>query len=313
MNMVPLVSVIMPAYNHETYIERAISSVASQTYSNVEIIVVDDGSTDSTAERAEIAKAKLDSQLARFELVVKKKNEGVQKTLNLGISKARGDFLLMLASDDFLESNAISALYDGYLDTPECGLLVGANYIVDENNKRCYWDRDLKNVYDPKVATYLSFSDYLQATRSYVTFNSDLFGSYNSYLQGNYMPAGFFVPIEVMRSINCYDEGDILEDLNLMLKISKKYKIRYINQYTYNYRWHSTNTAKQTEKMIRLTINTFEAEREYVLQNPTSYKLCTKSLISLRKNLLHGWLYKKLGKLVFWIYYRLIWRYIPLI
>ena len=83
----PLVSIVIPAYNHENFIEESIASSLNQTYKNIELIVVDDSSSDRTYERAVALTRKLDGQSpSRHKIVRNEKNLGVCKTLNRGLS-----------------------------------------------------------------------------------------------------------------------------------------------------------------------------------------------------------------------------------
>ena len=91
-----LVSVIMPAYNAERYIEEAITSVINQTYTNWELIVIDDGSKDNTAE---IVKQFAEKD-KRITLYLNEKNMGVAKTRNRGFDMAKGEYIALLDSDD---------------------------------------------------------------------------------------------------------------------------------------------------------------------------------------------------------------------
>jgi alpha-1,3-rhamnosyltransferase len=86
----PLVSVIIPAYNHEMYIEEALQSVINQTYKNIQFIVIDDGSTDRTAEIIEKFIKNNPDKNIQF---IRKQNEGVCKTLNRGLALATGDYI----------------------------------------------------------------------------------------------------------------------------------------------------------------------------------------------------------------------------
>ena len=93
----PLVSVIMPAYNHELYIKEALQSVINQTYKNIEFIIINDGSTDRTVE---IIEKFIKNNQDRNIQIVNKQNEGVCKTMNIGLAMATGDYIAFLASDD---------------------------------------------------------------------------------------------------------------------------------------------------------------------------------------------------------------------
>lgn len=103
----PMISVIIPAYNAEQTLERACRSVWNQTYPNVELVVVDDGSTDGTPQL-------LDSLAAGREQVqaIHQKNGGVCSARNTGLDRAKGDFLCFLDADDELTPRALESLYE---------------------------------------------------------------------------------------------------------------------------------------------------------------------------------------------------------
>lgn len=102
----PLVSVIIPTYNMEKFIIKAIESVKAQTYENIEIIIVDDGSTDNTLE---ILKAKYEGHIKNM-TILQKKNGGTGSALNIGINFARGEWIKWLSADDELYPHAITDL-----------------------------------------------------------------------------------------------------------------------------------------------------------------------------------------------------------
>ena len=99
----PLVSVIMPAYNAEKYIEEAIRSVLSQTYTNWKLLILDDGSTDRTAELAE----RFANADTRIRLLRNPQNMGVARTRNRGFDMANGDWAALLDSDDVWHSDKL--------------------------------------------------------------------------------------------------------------------------------------------------------------------------------------------------------------
>lgn len=95
-HQVPLVTVIMPCYNHEQYVERAVMSVIEQSYQAVQLVVIDDGSRDASVKRLKAL-----SERFSFTLICQE-NRGVCKTLNRAIREAaHGEFIALLASDDF--------------------------------------------------------------------------------------------------------------------------------------------------------------------------------------------------------------------
>lgn len=100
-----LVSVIIPLYNNQRFIEKCIKSLQAQTYKNCEIIVIDDGSTDNSLSIAN-AISKEDTRVKVF----KKENEGVSSARNLGIEKAQGDYICFIDSDDYVANYFVEGL-----------------------------------------------------------------------------------------------------------------------------------------------------------------------------------------------------------
>lgn len=98
----PLVSIIIPVYNGSNYLKLAIESALRQTYSNIEVIVVNDGSNDNGATR-DVAKSIENSKLRYFE----KENGGVASALNFGIAKSKGKYIAWLSHDDLFAKNKI--------------------------------------------------------------------------------------------------------------------------------------------------------------------------------------------------------------
>jgi len=111
-----LVSVIIPCYNQAHFLDEAIESVLTQTYPNREIIVVDDGSTDNTAEVA-----------GRYSAVrhIYQENAGPSAARNTGVTKSRGEYLVFLDADDRLLPEALEIGVDCLRQHPECAFVSG--------------------------------------------------------------------------------------------------------------------------------------------------------------------------------------------
>lgn len=101
----PLVTVIVPVYNIEKYLERCVNSIRNQTYENLEILLVDDGSTDKSGEICDTL-AKEDVRIR----VLHKANGGSSSARNLGIAEARGEYLGFVDSDDYISENMYEIL-----------------------------------------------------------------------------------------------------------------------------------------------------------------------------------------------------------
>lgn len=101
-----LVSIIVPLFNAKQYIGRCLDSIINQSYKEIEIIIVDDGSTDGSGQLCDEIQAK-DSRV----VVVHKKNEGVSKARNAGLEKAKGKYIVFLDVDDLMKNNFIENIY----------------------------------------------------------------------------------------------------------------------------------------------------------------------------------------------------------
>ena len=104
----PLVSIIVPIYNREQTLERCLCSILRQTYKKIEILAVDDGSTDHTEQILEKYQ-KLDGRIRVF----RKENSGVSESRNLGMRMARGEYIQFADSDDWIPKNATESLLEG--------------------------------------------------------------------------------------------------------------------------------------------------------------------------------------------------------
>ena len=106
----PLISVIVPIYKVERFLSACVNSIINQTYSNLEIILVDDGSPDKCPEMCD-GYVKLDNRIN----VIHQENGGLSAARNAGIDFSHGDFLTFIDSDDFVVNNYIELLYDELL------------------------------------------------------------------------------------------------------------------------------------------------------------------------------------------------------
>lgn len=123
--MKPKVSIVIPVYNGENYIKQAIDSALNQTYNNIEIIVVNDGSTDNTE--------KIVLEYGNKLKYYKKENGGVSTALNLGIEKMAGDYFSWLSHDDLYEKNKISMQIDEIRNYDQKVILFSNYLVVDAN------------------------------------------------------------------------------------------------------------------------------------------------------------------------------------
>ena len=102
-----LISVIVPVFNVEKYLKRCVDSILIQTYRNIEILLIDDGSTDYSSNLAD-EYLKKDERIRVFH----KKNMGLSSARNKGIEEAKGNYVCFVDGDDTISSNMVNTLYD---------------------------------------------------------------------------------------------------------------------------------------------------------------------------------------------------------
>lgn len=128
-----LISVIVPIYNTEKYLVECVESIRKQTYSNIEIILVDDGSTDASIEICDEF-AEKDSRVRVFH----KENEGVAVARNFGIQHSNGQYVVIVDSDDVAVDKMIEVLYTQIKEN-DADIAVGNYYIYDESDGNFYY------------------------------------------------------------------------------------------------------------------------------------------------------------------------------
>ena len=159
------ISVIVPIYNVENYLEDSIKSILASTLNDIEVILVDDGSTDKSSEICD----KFCIQDPRCK-VIHKENNGLSAARNSGLSIATGEFISFIDGDDFIHSQMLEFLYQVLIMHPECALsMCNFSYI---HNKREDIKEDSYNL--ENIETKIISQDY---------YASQLFGSTNNNLK----------------------------------------------------------------------------------------------------------------------------------
>lgn len=171
-----LVSVLVCVYNCEKYISECIESVLNQSFIDYEFIIIDDGSTDKTAEIIE-KYAKLDNRIKFF----KKKNTGLTNSLNYGIGLANSNYILRLDADDLMLANRIEIVYELILHT-EADIVVNRSLLINSYGIKIKHSKKLN--YDSfKKYLLLGFSPFAHSS---VIFKKDKvieLGLYSSFYE----------------------------------------------------------------------------------------------------------------------------------
>lgn len=143
-----MISIIIPVYNCENYIEDLLVDIQKQSFIQYEVILIDDGSKDRSGKICDYF-CKKDS---RFK-VIHIANGGVSNARNLGILKAKGKYIRFLDSDDRISEDSLKKMFE-YIEYPEIDLIIGRFY-----SEREVWQSEVEGIYD-KQSLYLDFSKY---------------------------------------------------------------------------------------------------------------------------------------------------------
>ncbi|HFU4229912.1 TPA: glycosyltransferase family 2 protein, partial [Streptococcus suis] len=123
-----LISIIVPVYNAEKTIERCILSILEQSYTNFELILINDGSTDSSLFT--IKNFIVDTRVK----IIDKQNEGASQTRNRGIREAKGEYLLFIDSDDYIDNDYVQRLYEE-IENSKLDMVISGIRMVDSDGK----------------------------------------------------------------------------------------------------------------------------------------------------------------------------------
>ncbi len=218
--MKPLVTVVIPSFNHSKYILKAIESVLGQDYENFELVVVDDGSIDETRDL--LRSQSFDS---RVSLILNEKNRGQSAALNQALQISRGEYICLLPSDDWYLSSKLSSQIAKFESADaDVGVVYGRGY-------RYFSDLDS------------TISVELPMHRGWV-------------LDKLVKDGNFVYPVTPMFRRECFDfarpdESYRAEGEAIYLKLAIKYKFDYVDEYVGVMRDHSYNTGKLSEMMYR--------------------------------------------------------------
>jgi alpha-1,3-rhamnosyltransferase len=265
-NNLPLVSVCIPAYNHEKYIAETIESVINQDYMNLELIIINDGSKDKTDEVIKKYEQKCQKRFVRFEYR-NRENKGLSATLNEMVQWSKGKYFTACASDDMFLSTKVSLLVNSLEKLSEDYAVAFGNAIfIDDNSNEIYIDVNIGGLSRQEEGTKF-FLDFQVLQRNCDLKIGKNFGSYETLLIGNYLPAmSFLIKLDKIKEVGAWTSGNTIEDWEMWLKLSKNYKFAYIDEPVALYRWHENNTVKTMKfELIRDSIKLLENDKSYAL------------------------------------------------
>lgn len=205
----PLISIIMPCYNHEAYVEQSIQSVIGQPYRNVELIAIDDGSKDRTPEIVEGLAKKYG-----FYHELHQVNQGVCHTMNKAIGLAKGRYIKFLASDDFLHEQSVWEFVNHMENNPEVDACFGDLLQVNQegNTVRC-----LKSGLQTRFTSKFPVNSVIDISADMALQVSPIIGP------------SFIIKKSVLDEFGRFDESQVVEDWDLFLfLVCRSKKISYI-------------------------------------------------------------------------------------
>lgn len=260
----PLVSVIVPCYNHERYIEECILSIVDQTYKNIEIVVIDDGSKDDSFK---ILKKLAESYNFYCET---QPNQGVSKTLNKCLSYTKSHLVVTISSDDILMPNAINDFVLKYIEMyGNFSLIFGDSLVIDDESKIVKIDKSRNIAKENDTFAFSTFLDFFKYHRREL-LNSRYIGTYSSFLIGNYISVGMMYNKNILTDVGAWNEDLKLEDHELWLRLSKVQKFEYTNTIVSKYRFHANNSLYQHKKyLIENAIKMLMGEKKFIKQYNT--------------------------------------------
>jgi glycosyltransferase involved in cell wall biosynthesis len=242
-----LVSIIIPCYNHGNYLADAIDSLYKQTYQYIEIIVVDDGSTDNTKEIAE--------KYADIKYVYQS-NQGLSAARNTGIKHSKGDYLVFLDADDWLFPKALETNVSYLQKNEKAAFVSGAHQKINQDEV------------------------ILEDDRVKVDKNH-----YQQLLQGNYI--GMHATVLYQRwvfddSFNFDVSLKACEDYDLYLKISRKYPIIHHQELIAAYRIHNSNMSSDIPLMLNTVLMVLQRQKPFLYSEVE--KQCFRNGLAVWKN-----------------------------
>ena len=239
-NELPKVSMIMPCYNHEKFVKEAIQSVIDQDYKNIELIIIDDGSTDNSVKAIQEMIAKCEERFVRFEFR-SRPNKGLCFTLNEALEWCKGDFLAGVASDDTIKTYKTSLQVKYLIKNPESIGVFGGIELVYEDT----------GVIEVQVA---------QARK---------YGFENILLHQHNLPASTsLLRIDPVRKLGGYKEAFLIEDWSLWLFLTEQGgTLDYMDVVLGTYRRHQSNLSLQLERMLKGRVEIANLFNDNILYN----------------------------------------------
>ncbi|MCB0170098.1 MAG: glycosyltransferase [Anaerolineae bacterium] len=225
----PKISVIIPSYNHANFINEAIQSVLSQSISDLELIIVDDGSSDDSLN---VLKTINDSRVR----IITQQNQGAHAAINRGITESTGQYLAILNSDDVYHSLRLEKLLNLLETKQEVGLVSSHIKIIDQNGT----EKGIKKGYETLSPWTLS------APRKSFRAGQELKAVL---LTENYLAttSNFIFERKIFEQIGAFLPLRYTHDWDFALRVAEVKQIALLPEVLLNYRVHGSNTIRENK------------------------------------------------------------------
>lgn len=241
----PLVSIVIPCYNHEHFVQDCIQSVIDQTYQNIELIIIDDGSSDDSVTKIEEMLSLCKERFTKFEFR-DRPNKGLSSTLNEAIDWCQGKYFSAIASDDLLLKDKVNIQVMLMEKNNEISALFGSVDYINENN-------------EIKINNELKEDEY--------NFDRIILNDCSIYA-----PTQMMV-LQLLKEIGGYDPSIKVEDWYMWLKMAEKGKVYCISNKLAIYRIHSGNSTRNTKMIYDNNMKTLSLYESHYLYNKAFNKI----------------------------------------
>ena len=218
----PLVSVLVPLYNHAKFVEQCLESIVSEGYPNKEIIVLDDGSSDASLDIVHAWHEANGHRLSGPFVIISRENRGVIKTLNELVARSGGTFIVPVASDDYLKPDGIRTRLDYLLAHPEKMAVIGDCIVVDHDNNKLY-DSGL--------------TEFKRGRKAYLAHEKLI--DYELVFRWCVPGPVFMARRELYREVGEYREGIAVEDRDFFLRLVARGLLGFVDFPVAAYRIHA--------------------------------------------------------------------------
>lgn len=262
-----MISIILPTYNGTQYIRNAVASITQQTYTNIELIIVDDCSTDGTGALVDEL-AKYDE---RIHVIHNKVNKKLPASLNIGFENASGDYFTWTSDDNLYKYTALEIMLENLEKNPEVDIVYAMYDTINSEGKVI-----ASGITQPKD-------------------NKEKFSTIH-----NWVGACFLYKREVHNRLHGYDENLFLvEDFDFWLRASRYFKYKKIDQNLYQYRIHDNSlTSRRKEEIMSKTIDLLERELEQGYVHPSDTVLLYKHFVNYYYDHVNNKKFRKYMKLL---------------